>query len=176
MVTASGSPSGTATTMMVMAKMKNRSGPDENWASGNPLFSTIHRTMSTRKQSTPTPRPTLPTACASTVSASWRGVVPASPTTIAIVRPHSEWTPTAVTTIVPDPSCTWVPHRIQGLPAGDFLTGSDSPVSDASSTTNPCAATSTPSAAGLSPVMSRTASPTTREVLVTSISLPSRMT
>lgn len=138
MVTARGRPSGTATTMMVMAKMKKRSGPDENWASGKPLFSTIHRIISTTKQSTPTNRPTLPTACASTVNASWSGVLPASPTTIAIVRPHSECTPTAVTTMVPLPSCTWVPQRIQGLPATVFLMGSDSPVSDASSTTRPC--------------------------------------
>jgi hypothetical protein len=42
MVTASGRPSGTATTRMVTAKMKNCSGPDENFEIGKPWFSIIH--------------------------------------------------------------------------------------------------------------------------------------
>ena len=42
MVTASGKPSGTATTTMVTAKMKNASGPDAICATGNPRFCTHH--------------------------------------------------------------------------------------------------------------------------------------
>ena len=151
MVTASGSPSGTATTMIVTAKMKKRSGPSANCATGNPRFSTHQRISSTTKQTTPTPRPTLPTACASTVSACCSGVSPASPTTSAIVRPHSEWTPTAETSIEPLPSLTCVPQRTQGSLSADFLMGSDSPVSEASSMTSPWEASTTPSAATLSP-------------------------
>lgn len=41
-VTASGRPSGTATTRMVTEKMKNCSGPDENLEIGKPLFWIIH--------------------------------------------------------------------------------------------------------------------------------------
>jgi len=42
MVTARGRPSGTATTRIVTAKMKNCKGPSENLEMGKPLFSTIH--------------------------------------------------------------------------------------------------------------------------------------
>jgi hypothetical protein len=42
MVTASGRPSGTATTRMVTEKMKNCSGPSLNSEIGKPLFSIIH--------------------------------------------------------------------------------------------------------------------------------------
>ena len=42
MVTASGRPSGTATTTIVTAKMKNWSGPDAISEAGKPLFSIIH--------------------------------------------------------------------------------------------------------------------------------------
>jgi hypothetical protein len=38
MVTASGKPSGTATTRMVTEKMKNCSGPSENLLIGKPWF------------------------------------------------------------------------------------------------------------------------------------------
>jgi len=176
MVTANGKPSGTATTMMVTAKMKKRRGPSANCLMGKPRFSTHHRMRRTVKQRTPTPRPTLPTAAASTVSASCRGVSPVSPTTIAMVRPHSEWTPTAVTSSVPDPSDTCVPHRTQGERSTLFLMGSDSPVREASSMTRPCAARRTPSAATLSPVIRRTTSPTTRSVFRTSCSTPARTT
>ena len=111
MVTASGSPSGTATTTMVTAKMKNWSGPSANLLMGNPEFSMIQRIMSTTKQVAATTRPTLPIAVASTVSFSWSGVSRDSPVTSAMVRPHSECGPTASTSTRAEPSLTWVPDR-----------------------------------------------------------------
>ena len=68
--------------------------------------------MSTMKQSTPTARPALPMLAARRPRASCRGVSPDSPITMAIVRPHSESVPTAVTRMRPLPSDTW--RRQQG--------------------------------------------------------------
>mmetsp|Transcript_4769 Transcript_4769/g.13708 ORF Transcript_4769/g.13708 Transcript_4769/m.13708 type:complete len:259 (+) Transcript_4769:3629-4405(+) len=175
MVTAKGRPSGTATTRMVTAKMKNCSGPSENLEMGKPRFSTIHLIMRTTKQSSATAKPTLPMAPASTVSFSCRGVSAASPTTSAMVWPHSLCTPTADTSILPSPSVTWVPQRMKGR--SSFLrSGSDSPVRDASSTTKPCPLMYNPSAVTLSPVSSSSTSPTTSSSLPTNCSTPLRST
>ena len=65
-----------------------------------------HLTNSTTKQMTPTPRPTLPMAVASTLSASCSGVGAASVATSAMVRPHSLSLPTASTSRRPLPSVT----------------------------------------------------------------------
>ena len=68
--------------------------------------SRAYRTRSTRKHSTPTARPTLPMLAASLARVSCRGVSPACPITMAMVRPHSESSPTALTTTRPLPSVT----------------------------------------------------------------------
>lgn len=51
MVTARGRPSGTATTTMVTAKMKNWRGPDAISEAGKPLFSIIHLYISNMSKS-----------------------------------------------------------------------------------------------------------------------------
>ena len=61
---------------------------------------------STKKQMTATTKPSLPMAVASQPSFSCRGVLPTSPTTSAMVRPHSLFSPTASTSMRPLPSVT----------------------------------------------------------------------
>ena len=54
------------------------------------------------------------------------------PNNVKII-PVCEFGPTAVTTILPEPSITWVPASNIGSRSIDFLTRSDSPVSEDSS-------------------------------------------
>mmetsp|Transcript_8941 Transcript_8941/g.29394 ORF Transcript_8941/g.29394 Transcript_8941/m.29394 type:complete len:257 (-) Transcript_8941:1175-1945(-) len=135
MVTASGSPSGTATTTMVTASKKKWSTSFHGATSdGKPLFFAIHAPVSEMKQHRATANPTYPILLARSPSFSCSGVSSCSLTTSASVWPHSECSPTATMRTTPDPSVTCVPER-QNCSDSPFLIGSDSPVSDASSTT-----------------------------------------
>jgi len=140
-----------------------------------------HLTSKAMKQQIATPNPIFPTVLATTVSFSCNGVSssPASPTN-CMVLPHSECRPTATRRMVPLPSETCVPDRIQQSSDPDsstrFLIGSDSPVKDASSTTRPWLITTMPSAVTLSPVSKISKSPTTSEVWGTSLGFPPLIT
>mmetsp|Transcript_12307 Transcript_12307/g.35034 ORF Transcript_12307/g.35034 Transcript_12307/m.35034 type:complete len:256 (-) Transcript_12307:513-1280(-) len=177
MVTASGRPSGTATTTIVTAKMKNSRGPSPNSLQGHPLFSTIQRIINTKKHTTATKSPIFPIADASTDSFSCNGVGPDSLATSEIVLPHSLLAPTASTIALPLPSLTCDPLRSHTSPsAAPFFTGSVSPVRLDSSVCRPNVCTTAMSATILSPVSTITISPTTTSVLMTTHSTPSRST
>ena len=131
--------------------------------------------VSTTKHTTATPPPSFPICVATTSSFSCSGVSSASPITMDIVMPHSDFSPTAVTITSPDPSTTCVPERQKGE-LGRFFTGSLSPVSDASSTTSPWPSTRTPSATNLSPASTCSTSPATTSCCRTSSCRPPRTT
>lgn len=71
-----------------------------------------HLIIRTKKQMTPTTKPSFPMAVASQPSFSWRGVSPVSPMTKTIVRPQSLFSPTARTRMLPLPSVTCQYHII----------------------------------------------------------------
>ena len=172
-VTASGRPSGTATTMMVTATMKA-----EMSAVYQSLgCATVSRTSRMMKTTTATSVPTLPMEVATASRRIWRGVSSSfSSLVTAMMRPHSVFIPVAVTSISPQPSLTLQPESMKGLDSGSFLTGSDSPVIALSSITTPWPESSRPSAGTWSPVAMTTMSPTTSSKTDTVVRRPARST
>mmetsp|Transcript_69595 Transcript_69595/g.130976 ORF Transcript_69595/g.130976 Transcript_69595/m.130976 type:complete len:237 (+) Transcript_69595:92-802(+) len=177
MVTANGSPSGTATTTMVTPMMKALSISSSMPCP--PLDSSrYHEAMRATKVRTAAPMPTYPICSARVSSLSWRGVFTSSFSILARMLPHWLRSPTANTTIVPPPPVTSVPDSMKGSPSPWWLLSfsSDSPVSVASDTLMSELRRSTPSAGTLSPASSCTTSPTSRSVVDTSRTSPPRTT
>ena len=80
----------------------------------------MHQTMSrTTNVATPAAMPALPMSPASTSSLSCSGVLSASFLTSAIVCPHSDLGPTAVTRKKPEPSVTYRGDRAEGGERGE---------------------------------------------------------
>ncbi len=173
-VTTAGSPSGIAATASVMAVSAAA-------ASGCPCSSVRVKIRATTTAAMSARR--LPSR------SSWRcsGVMPSGASRIIpAMRPISVSMPVAVTTISPRPRVTTVfmklmlPRSASGAfsaaPPACFSTGSDSPVSAASSICSALATQSRPSAGVLSPASSTTRSPGTSSAASISCFAPSRRT
>mmetsp|Transcript_160839 Transcript_160839/g.390720 ORF Transcript_160839/g.390720 Transcript_160839/m.390720 type:complete len:257 (-) Transcript_160839:527-1297(-) len=130
MVTASGSPSGTATTMIVMQMMNEwmiqsvRSRACSRTSSGLAYHMTIIMIIVAR----PAPAPILPMNFAMSSSFSWSGVSSGSVARRALMRPHREESPTAMTSALHLPAVIWQPESRKGSLSAFFLMSSGSPV------------------------------------------------
>ncbi|XP_020406637.1 uncharacterized protein [Zea mays] len=188
-VTASGRPSGMATTMMVMAYWKMPTSAvktmlKETWCLSNvglPCSSLVlpvkWRAVSTAKTRTATAIPTLPMLEVRASRRSWSGVGSVfSLVMLPIISPQAVPVPTAVTSMWPHPSMTLKPEARNGLSSASMSTGCDSPVMLDSSTCSAWPFMKTPSADTASPMLSTTTSPTTTSKMESSCLLPPRTT
>mmetsp|Transcript_6481 Transcript_6481/g.13006 ORF Transcript_6481/g.13006 Transcript_6481/m.13006 type:complete len:353 (-) Transcript_6481:418-1476(-) len=171
MVTARGRPSGTATTTMVTAIMKaSRTAANQpsSWEGSSSLF--IQRIpIRARKVAPAAAIPMYPIIAAISSSFSCKGVWVCSVSSLALILPHCEFLPVAMTSMHPLPSTTLHPESAKGSTLDErswrtcFSTPSGSPVRLLSSTVTPPASLETriPSAGILSPGSSIIMSPTT---------------
>src|SRR3989338_5603909 len=163
MVTASGSPSGTATTTIVTATTSaSITACRCAHTHGFCATSATQYTISTTNTAMATPRPPQPMFFAILSSDSCRGVGSRGKLASLSMVPHSESSPTAVTSMVPMPASVLQPHSMNpDTVPGGFLAESDSPVIVDSSAVSSSPLISTPSPGTWSPVLSTTTSPTT---------------
>nr|ACR34701.1 unknown [Zea mays] len=188
-VTASGRPSGMATTMMVMACWKMPTSAvktvlKETWCLSNvglPCSSLVlpvkWRAVSTAKTRTATAIPTLPMLEVRASRRSWSGVGSVfSLVMLPIISPQAVSVPTAVTSMWPHPSMTLTPEARNGFFSASMSTGCGSPVMLDSSTCSAWPCMKTPSAGTASPMLSTTTSPTTTSKMESSCLLPPRTT
>mmetsp|Transcript_10095 Transcript_10095/g.25249 ORF Transcript_10095/g.25249 Transcript_10095/m.25249 type:complete len:257 (-) Transcript_10095:515-1285(-) len=189
-VTASGRPSGTATTRMVMPVMKKPSSLGA--CSHCRLSPAMYRSREKRPAitSTHTAATTVPaypiciasnsslacsTDCTSSSSSSPSSFSFPWPVTRVLMMPAWELGPTATTTMEQLPSITLVPDSRKGVSVL-FLMKSVSPVMALSSHFRSWPSRNTPSAGMMSPTFSSTMSPTQRVMTDTSFWCPPRMT
>mmetsp|Transcript_19773 Transcript_19773/g.41079 ORF Transcript_19773/g.41079 Transcript_19773/m.41079 type:complete len:214 (+) Transcript_19773:2440-3081(+) len=162
MVTASGRPSGMATTTMVTAMMK----ASMTCVQGSlpPCFSQIiaMRAMNVR---TAAPPPPFPMSSTMSSSLSCRGVLEASLVKLALILPHWDSLPMPMQTTLASPlvpvSVTSQDERKKGSLKKSFLRSSGSPVRADSLHLTPEPSNKTPSAGIPSPDLRLTTSPTT---------------
>ncbi|GAM26530.1 hypothetical protein SAMD00019534_097050, partial [Acytostelium subglobosum LB1] len=137
MVTAKGRPSGTATTMIVMAPITmvvTSLAASFGMSLLSTLISMKYLGMMMSNNRTAAVIPNFPMLPARWASFFWSGVSSDSTRRDIMVLPLKELTPTAVTIILPKPSRTWLPEMKNGSwPSLPFLIGLDSPVMDDSS-------------------------------------------
>mmetsp|Transcript_10487 Transcript_10487/g.15333 ORF Transcript_10487/g.15333 Transcript_10487/m.15333 type:complete len:507 (-) Transcript_10487:339-1859(-) len=168
MVTASGNPSGTATTTTVTAITIKDTTSDKSDNDQFPVpfdvsitFLITNPISKIKNVSVAKNTPIFPIVAAKSSSFSSSGVcLCPPPDSSSSVLPHSEFVPTAVTNISPVPSFTVVPDNKNGSFAVDFFIISDSPVMDDSSVSSFSDSNSIPSAGTASPFDSLTMSPT----------------
>mmetsp|Transcript_41382 Transcript_41382/g.129583 ORF Transcript_41382/g.129583 Transcript_41382/m.129583 type:complete len:282 (-) Transcript_41382:557-1402(-) len=179
MVTASGRPSGTATTTMVTARMKASSAtskPFSQLMGGSGLALQYHMlTMTTAVMAAMAP-PYMPIVFAMTSSFSCSGVSADSTARLALMRPQRELRPTAMAIARALPSVTWQPESRNGSLWADLGRSSGSPVRLLSSQVQLLPGQTTASAGILSPDSSRITSPTTTSLTFTSCWPPPRCT
>uniref|UniRef100_A0A0A9CWT6 Uncharacterized protein n=1 Tax=Arundo donax TaxID=35708 RepID=A0A0A9CWT6_ARUDO len=132
-VTAKGNPSGTATTTIVTATAKcsniwSTSSPDQLKRSPSWYFWLSNPCERTTKVKRAKNKPMFPIVFATPLSLTCSGVSSSPLSVIAVIRlPHCVRIPTAVTSILHDPSRTLVPDKRKGL-SSFTTTGSLSPV------------------------------------------------
>ena len=110
-ITAAGSPSGIPITRMVIENTTKRRGPSENEARGD---SVPQRTIWAMNTATLTKIAMIAQYLTNRSSFFWRGVFSDSFWMSAIVRPNSEFSPTATTNILAFPSVMTEPERNHG--------------------------------------------------------------
>jgi hypothetical protein len=165
-VSTAGSDSGTAATTRLIAVITISSTP---WPRASPTASTMAHSATATTAST---RPTPASRRCSGVSPGW---APSS----AATRPIELAAPVALTTARPRPRTTTVPADTPPARSGPdaiFSTGTDSPVSAASSTSSAAASTTSASADTMSPSASISTSPMTTSAAGICRCPPSRMT
>mmetsp|Transcript_47422 Transcript_47422/g.153926 ORF Transcript_47422/g.153926 Transcript_47422/m.153926 type:complete len:242 (-) Transcript_47422:497-1222(-) len=189
-LTASGSPSGTATASTVMAVSMysmslSHSTSRKSQQPSSPQPRKEGRTMPSatiaRKQNTAAARPTLKTSSTMPLSLTNRGDASSSSSsswyTAILILPETEYGPTATTSIRPEPLTTSVPETQKGASAV-FGIGSGSPVREDSSTLTSEPERRTPSHGSEARLcaLKASTSPTTISASVTSVCSPRRTT